>query len=112
MITISWQTAMTTNILFVQFHFLSFLNKLDHVVLLYKKKTLCYKGKNKPKSIMASQGYPISGLLVLLGLLTNFITVSSSHESTSFNRTSFPKGFIFGTAAAAYQVTKSKFSLC
>ena len=61
---------------------------------------------------MASQGYPISGLLVLLGLLTNFITVSSSHESASFNRTSFPKGFIFGTAAAAYQVTKSKFSLC
>ncbi|XP_030953635.1 beta-glucosidase 12-like [Quercus lobata] len=52
---------------------------------------------------MASQGYPISGLLVLLGLLTNFITVSSSHESASFNRTSFPKGFIFGTAAAAYQ---------
>ena len=60
---------------------------------------------------MASQGYPISGLLVLLGLLTNFITVSSSHESTSFNRTSFPKGFIFGTAAAAYQVTKSIFSM-
>ncbi|KAL4612078.1 hypothetical protein ACB092_08G172900 [Castanea dentata] len=52
---------------------------------------------------MASQGYPISGLLVLLGLLTNFITVSSSHESARFNRTSFPKGFIFGTAAAAYQ---------
>ncbi|KAK4582311.1 hypothetical protein RGQ29_025475 [Quercus rubra] len=56
---------------------------------------------------MASQGYPVLGLLVLLGLLTNIIAVSSSHDSAydtaSLNRTSFPEGFIFGTAAAAYQ---------
>ena len=65
---------------------------------------------------MASQGYPVLGLLVLLGLLTNIIAVSSSHDSAydtaSLNRTSFPEGFIFGTAAAAYQVTKSQFPLC
>ena len=61
---------------------------------------------------MAFQGYPGLGLLVLLGLLTNVIAVSSSHDTSSFNRTSFPKGFIFGTALASYQITKSKLSLC
>nr|POE69590.1 beta-glucosidase 13 [Quercus suber] len=43
------------------------------------------------------------GLLALLGLLTNVIAVSSSHDIASFNRTSFPKGFIFGTASSSYQ---------
>uniref|UniRef100_A0A7N2KL33 Beta-glucosidase n=1 Tax=Quercus lobata TaxID=97700 RepID=A0A7N2KL33_QUELO len=52
---------------------------------------------------MAFQGYPGLGLLVLLGLLTNVIAVSSSHDIASFNRTSFPKGFIFGTASSSYQ---------
>jgi len=61
---------------------------------------------------MAFQGYPGLGLLALLGLLTNVIAVSSSHDIASFNRTSFPKGFIFGTASSSYQVTKSHFSLC
>ena len=69
---------------------------------------------------MAFQGHPVLGLLVLLGLLTNGIAVSPSHGIAvspshgiaSLNRTSFPRGFIFGTASAAYQVTKSQFPLC
>ncbi|KAF3961153.1 hypothetical protein CMV_014196 [Castanea mollissima] len=52
---------------------------------------------------MAFQGYPVLGLLVLLGLLTNGIAVSPSFDTASLNRTSFPRGFIFGTASAAYQ---------
>ena len=51
---------------------------------------------------MAFRGYPDLGLLVFLALLTNVIAVSSSHD-TSFSRTSFPRGFIFGTASASYQ---------
>ncbi|XP_050276643.1 beta-glucosidase 12-like isoform X1 [Quercus robur] len=58
---------------------------------------------------MASQGYPAIGLLVLLGLLTNGIAVSQSHDTASLNRTSFPKGFIFGTATAAYQYEGAAF---
>ena len=62
---------------------------------------------------MASQGYPILGLLALLGLLINVIAVTPSYDTTPLNRSSFPRGFIFGTAsAAAYQVIKSQFSLC
>ncbi|XP_050276849.1 beta-glucosidase 24-like isoform X1 [Quercus robur] len=53
---------------------------------------------------MAFQGYPILGLLALLGLLINVIAVTPSYDTTSLNRSSFPRGFIFGTAsAAAYQ---------
>ena len=58
---------------------------------------------------MAFQGYPVLGLLVLLGLLTNGIAVSPSYDTASLNRTSFPKGFIFGTASSAYQVTTEYF---
>jgi len=61
---------------------------------------------------MTFQGYPVLGLLVLLGLLTNGIAVSPSYDTASLNRTSFPRGFIFGTAAAAYQVIMSQFPLC
>jgi len=62
---------------------------------------------------MAFQGYPILGLLALLSLLINVIAVTPSYDTTSLNRSSFPRGFIFGTAsAAAYQVIKSQFSLC
>ena len=57
---------------------------------------------------MVFRGYPDLGLLVLLALLTNVIVVSSSHD-ISFSRTSFPKGFIFGTASASYQVTSLYF---
>ncbi|XP_042489608.1 beta-glucosidase 12-like [Macadamia integrifolia] len=45
--------------------------------------------------------------LLLLSLLTILILanwmVSASHDSASFNRSSFPDGFIFGTASSAYQ---------
>lgn len=45
------------------------------------------------------------GLLVLLTLLD---TIQSDHHvSTSLNRCSFPQGFVFGTATAAYQVKSS-----
>ncbi|KAK9999880.1 hypothetical protein SO802_019483 [Lithocarpus litseifolius] len=49
---------------------------------------------------MAFQSYLVLGLLVVLGLFTNVIAV---RYPASLNRTSFPEGFIFGTAAAAYQ---------
>ncbi|XP_042489607.1 beta-glucosidase 13-like [Macadamia integrifolia] len=63
---------------------------------------------------MAMGSFPTH--LLLLGLLmivinmanslslanTNW-TVSTSHDSASFNRSSFPVGFIFGTASSAYQ---------
>ena len=83
------------------------LIKLDYVVLHKKKK------KNKTKQnqswhFKAIQSY----LLILLGLLTNGIAISSSYDTASLNRTSFPSGFIFGTASASYQVSKSQFSLC
>ena len=61
---------------------------------------------------MAFQGYPVLGLLVLLGLLTSGIAVSPSYDTASLNRTNFPRDFIFGTALVAYQVIKSQFSLC
>ena len=60
---------------------------------------------------MTFQGYPVLGLLVLLGLLTNGIAVSPRYDTASLNRTSFPRDFIFGTATAAYQVM-SQFPLC
>ncbi|KAH7862453.1 hypothetical protein Vadar_005020 [Vaccinium darrowii] len=46
---------------------------------------------------MALQGYVIWGLLVLM------MVNSLGHVSSSFNRTSFPSDFIFGTASSAYQ---------
>uniref|UniRef100_A0A7N2QX32 Uncharacterized protein n=1 Tax=Quercus lobata TaxID=97700 RepID=A0A7N2QX32_QUELO len=52
---------------------------------------------------MAFQGYPVLGLLVLLGLLTNVIADSPKFDVSSINRTSFPSDFIFGTASSAYQ---------
>ena len=58
---------------------------------------------------MAFHGYPVLGLLVLLGLLTNVIADSPKFDVSSLNRTSFPIDFIFGTASSAYHVTKSNF---
>ncbi|KAE8037052.1 hypothetical protein FH972_009677 [Carpinus fangiana] len=55
---------------------------------------------------MAFQGYRVFlGLLVFLGsLIDNSIAVAPSLNNTaSLNRSSFPAGFIFGTASAAYQ---------
>ena len=57
---------------------------------------------------MAFHGYPVLGLLVLLGLLTNVIADSPKFDVSSLNRTSFPIDFIFGTASSAYQVIKSQ----
>jgi beta-glucosidase len=58
---------------------------------------------------MALQGYrELLGLLVFVGLLIgNSIAVTPSHHTASLNRSSFPAGFIFGTASAAYQVSMS-----
>ncbi|XP_050276671.1 beta-glucosidase 12-like isoform X2 [Quercus robur] len=52
---------------------------------------------------MAFQGYPVLGLIVLLGLLTNVNADSPKFDVSSINRTSFPSDFIFGTASSAYQ---------
>nr|XP_023874122.1 non-cyanogenic beta-glucosidase-like [Quercus suber]POE83839.1 non-cyanogenic beta-glucosidase [Quercus suber] len=52
---------------------------------------------------MAFQGYPVLGLLVYLGLLTNVIADSPKFDVSSLNRSSFPSDFIFGTASSAYQ---------
>ena len=63
---------------------------------------------------MEFQCYPLFGLLILLGSLTNAIAVTPSHdhETASLNRTSFPRGFTFGTASASYQVNLSQLSIC
>ncbi|KAF8369269.1 hypothetical protein HHK36_032722 [Tetracentron sinense] len=52
---------------------------------------------------MAVEGYLLSGILVLANLLARSEVVIASHDSASFNRSSFPAGFVFGTASAAYQ---------
>lgn len=49
---------------------------------------------------MAFEGYVLLGLLVLLGSLTSS---GSAHDAASLNRSSFPAGFIFGTASSSYQ---------
>jgi beta-glucosidase len=53
---------------------------------------------------MATQSYVLC--LLILGLVASNIVASTtpSHEIHSFNRQSFPPGFIFGAASAAYQV--------
>lgn len=45
----------------------------------------------------------IPGLLVLLSLLAAIVESGRSSSLNSFNRYSFPKGFIFGTASSSYQ---------
>ncbi|KAG2675046.1 hypothetical protein I3843_13G145700 [Carya illinoinensis] len=55
---------------------------------------------------MASKGYILLGLLVLLGSFSysNAATaMSPSYEISSFNRSSFPSDFYFGAASASYQ---------
>ncbi|KAG7951401.1 hypothetical protein I3843_12G006000 [Carya illinoinensis] len=56
---------------------------------------------------MASKGYILLGLLVLLGLFSYSNAADTQYSPTygisSFNRSNFPKDFIFGTASAAYQ---------
>ncbi|XP_059429569.1 beta-glucosidase 12-like isoform X2 [Corylus avellana] len=53
---------------------------------------------------MAFQRYLVLGILLLHVSLMNTIVVSPNHYSTaSLNRSSFPVGFIFGTASSSYQ---------
>lgn len=49
--------------------------------------------------------YLLLGLLVLVGSLSNSIAITPSHDASSLNRSSFPGGFIFGSASASYQVS-------
>lgn len=67
--------------------------------------------QSRGKTSMAFGGYGLLGFLVMLVLvfsLAGVLVVSSAHEaSASLNRSSFPAGFIFGTASAAYQVFSS-----
>jgi hypothetical protein len=62
---------------------------------------------------MAFQGYRVLlGLLVFVGLLIgNSIAVTPSHDTASLNWSSFPAGFIFGTALVAYQVSPDQFPM-
>lgn len=66
----------------------------------------------KPHSVMAIQTNSLFALLVLLGSasVSNFVAaakITNNYYTTFFNRTSFPPGFIFGTASSAYQVKHS-----
>lgn len=58
---------------------------------------------------MATQSYVLS--ILMLGLVASNIAAATtpSHEIHSFNRHSFPPGFIFGTASAAYQYEGAAF---
>lgn len=61
-----------------------------------------------PKSAMAFQGSVLLSLLVLVcSAVTSSskATIPSQYDTGSLNRSSFPAGFIFGTASSAYQVT-------
>ncbi|KAF8396085.1 hypothetical protein HHK36_017697 [Tetracentron sinense] len=53
---------------------------------------------------MAIQGILLLlGLLVLVDSLAHYEGVTANHDSASLNRSSFPAGFIFGTASSSYQ---------
>ncbi|GLT36956.1 hypothetical protein SLA2020_113010 [Shorea laevis] len=61
---------------------------------------------------MEIKGRGVSGLFLALLLITLFLShaiatstpsTPSHHVSSSFNRSSFPPGFVFGTASASYQ---------
>ncbi|KAI8545738.1 hypothetical protein RHMOL_Rhmol07G0061300 [Rhododendron molle] len=51
----------------------------------------------------ALQGYVFWGLLVVLTINSLALESVATNFSSSFNRTSFPPGFVFGTASSAYQ---------
>lgn len=66
----------------------------------------------KPHSVMAIQTNSLFALLILLGSasISNFVAAAkttNNYDTAFFNRTSFPPGFIFGTASSAYQVKHS-----
>ncbi|XP_058225191.1 beta-glucosidase 12-like isoform X2 [Rhododendron vialii] len=52
---------------------------------------------------MALQGHVFWGLLVVLTINSLALESVATNISSSFNRTSFPPGFVFGTASSAYQ---------
>ncbi|KAK9273243.1 hypothetical protein L1049_018050 [Liquidambar formosana] len=52
---------------------------------------------------MATKGYLLLGLLLLISSLTSSRALTPTHGTASLNRRSFPAGFIFGTASSAYQ---------
>ncbi|KAK6933709.1 Glycoside hydrolase family 1 [Dillenia turbinata] len=47
--------------------------------------------------------YQMLGVLVLVSLVAQTEVVIASHHIPTFNRSSFPAGFIFGTGSASYQ---------
>ncbi|KAF2547898.1 hypothetical protein F2Q70_00023741 [Brassica cretica] len=55
---------------------------------------------------MALQKFPLMGLLMLLTIVVSTATADGPvcPPSTKLSRASFPEGFLFGTATAAYQV--------
>lgn len=66
----------------------------------------------KPHSVMAIQTNSLFALLILLGSasVSNFVAaakITNNYDTAFLNRTSFPPGFIFGTASSAYQVKHS-----
>ncbi|GFY92144.1 beta glucosidase 31 [Actinidia rufa] len=52
---------------------------------------------------MAVQGWILVGVLVLINALSWSEVATADHVTSSFNRSSFPAGFVFGTASSAYQ---------
>lgn len=106
---------------------------LDHVSLVYllchvspliKKnvkfplyiKGQVYSLENKMKtiySVMALQGILLLVLLTILSnaVATSIATTPSHYDVASINRSTFPAGFIFGTASSAYQVPLGFISL-
>ncbi|XP_037495946.1 beta-glucosidase 12 [Jatropha curcas] len=53
---------------------------------------------------MTIQSYFLLSLLLVLGLITgNAVAEDSNYATVSLNRSSFPAGFLFGTASASYQ---------
>ncbi|VVA96967.1 unnamed protein product [Arabis nemorensis] len=60
---------------------------------------------------MAMQKFPLLGLLLLLTFVGSPATADGPvcPPSTKLSRASFPEGFLFGTATAAYQQVQYKF---
>jgi len=58
--------------------------------------------------------FPLLGLVLFLGLTGSLIAANEyacSSTDIHFTRANFPKGFIFGTATAAFQVPHITYAL-